>query len=65
MTNVRELRLSYTPAERRWRLRLLTLAGSLIGTSPGAGIVIPFEPEDVDGLVQILRAFVAGARGAS
>ena len=63
MTNVRELRLGYASGEHRWSLRLVTLAGALIGTSPGAGIVVPLEPEDVDGLLQVLRAFVAGARG--
>lgn len=62
MTNVRELRLSYASEDGRWRLRLVTLAGALIGTSPGAGIIVPLEPDDVDGLMRVLRAFVAGPR---
>jgi len=65
MTNVRELRLSHERGQGRWSLRLVTLAGALIGTSPGSAIVVPLEPEDVDGLMQILRALPAGARGTA
>jgi hypothetical protein len=61
MTNVRELELSWSASERWWRLRLLTLAGALIGTSPGAAVAVPLEPEDVEGLLMVLRAFRAGS----
>jgi hypothetical protein len=64
MTNVRELVLSWSAAGRSWRLRLVTLAGALIGTSPGAAVAVPLEPEDVEGLLRILRAFRAGAKAA-
>ena len=59
MTNVRELVVSWSRARQTWRLRLVTLAGALIGTAPGTGITVPMEPEDVAGLLQILRAFKA------
>ena len=58
MTGIQDLRLTWTPDERRWWLRLQTLAGALIGTAPGSSIAVPLEPDDVDGLLQILRAFV-------
>jgi hypothetical protein len=63
MTNVQELVLSWSAANRSWRLRLVTLAGALIGTSPGAAVAVPLEPEDVDGLLVVLRAFRTGAAG--
>jgi hypothetical protein len=63
MTNVRELRLGWSADERRWRLGLTTLAGALIGTSPMTSVAVPLEPEDVEGLVEIARAFRAGAKG--
>src|SRR5207237_10869207 len=44
MTNVRELRLGYASGEHRWLLRLVTLAGALIGTSPGPGSAVPLQP---------------------
>ena len=40
-----------------WRLRLVTLAGAVIGTGPGAAIPVPLEPDDVKGLLAVLRAF--------
>lgn len=64
MTNVRELSCGWSASERRWRLRLVTLAGALIGTSPVAAVAVPLEPEDVDGLLAVLRAFKAGAAGS-
>lgn len=64
MTNVRELTIAWSSADRRWTLRLVTLAGALIGTAPGSAIPIGLEPEDVDGLLAVLRAFVRGARDA-
>jgi hypothetical protein len=57
MTGIQDLRLTWTPDERTWRLRLQTLAGALVGTAPGSSIAVPLEPDDVDGLLQILRAF--------
>jgi hypothetical protein len=63
MTNVRELEVAWTVSDRRWRLRVETLAGALIGTSPGHAVAVPLEPEDVEGLLQILRAFARGASG--
>lgn len=64
MTSVVELALAWSPADRHWRLRLVTLAGALIGTSPGAAVAVPLEPEDVEGLLVVLRAFKAGAAGS-
>jgi hypothetical protein len=63
MTNVRELRLDWSADARRWRLELTTLAGALIGTSPMTSVAVPLEPDDVEGLVEILRAFRAAAGG--
>ena len=63
MTNVRELSLAWSAGERRWRLRLITLAGALIGTSPLTSVAVPLEPDDGEGLILILRAFLAGAAG--
>jgi hypothetical protein len=45
-------------------LRLATLAGSLIGTAPGSWVAVPMEPEDVRGLLQILRALSVAAASA-
>jgi len=59
MTGIQELRLTWSPDERRWTLRLQTLAGALIGTAPGSSIAVPLEPDDVDGLLQILRALLS------
>ena len=64
MTNVRDLELSWSASEQTWRIRLVTLAGALIGTSPGAAITVPLEPEDVSGLLALLRGFVAAASGS-
>jgi hypothetical protein len=57
MTGIQDLQLAWAPEEGRWTLRLQTLAGALVGTAPGSSIAIPLEPDDVDGLLQILRAF--------
>ena len=57
MTGIQDLRLAWTPEDRRWRLRLQTLAGALVGTAPGSSIAVPLEPDDIDGLLRILRAF--------
>ena len=57
MTGIQDLRLTWSPDERRWTLRLQTLAGALIGTAPGSFIAVPMEPDDVDGLLRILRGF--------
>jgi hypothetical protein len=57
MTNVRQLVVSWSAAESIWRLRLVTLAGAVIGTAPGAAISVPLEPDDVKGLLAVLRAF--------
>jgi hypothetical protein len=57
MTNVRDLVVSWSVAEATWRLRLVTLAGAVIGTSPGAAIAVPLEQDDVIGLLAVLRAF--------
>jgi hypothetical protein len=57
MTSVQDLAVSWRPNERMWELRLQTLAGSMIGTAPGSSIAVPFEPEDVSGLLLVLRAF--------
>jgi hypothetical protein len=61
MTNVRALTLTWSVSDGRWRLSLTTLAGALIGTSPGASVAVPLEAEDVDGLLAVLRAFRDGA----
>jgi hypothetical protein len=61
MTNVRELGVSWSLARQEWTLRLVTLAGALIGTSPGAWITVPLEPEDLRGLLGILRGFKKAA----
>ncbi len=61
MTGIQDLRLEWTPERRTWRLRLQTLAGGLIGTAPGSSIAVPMEPDDVRGLMQILRALRKGA----
>jgi hypothetical protein len=65
VTSVQELVLSWSAADRSWRLRLVTLAGALIGTSPGAAVAVPLEPEDVQGLLGVLRAFRKGAKPAA
>ena len=57
MTGIQDLRLTWAPEEGRWTLRLQTLAGALVGTAPGSSIAVPLGPDDVDGLLQILRAF--------
>jgi hypothetical protein len=57
MTSVQALAVSWRPPEARWDLRLQTLAGAMIGTAPGSSIAVPFEPEDVTGLLEVLRAF--------
>jgi hypothetical protein len=57
MTGIQDLRLTWAPDEQRWRLRLQTLAGALVGTAPGSSIAVPMEPEDIEGLLRILRAF--------
>lgn len=57
MTSVQELALSWRPHEGIWELQLQTLAGAMIGTAPGSSIAVPFEPEDVSGLLLVLRAF--------
>ena len=59
MTSVQDLTVSWRPHEAAWTLRLRTLAGSMIGTAPGSSISVPFEPNDVRGLLIILRAFRA------
>lgn len=59
MTGIQDLRLTWSPDERRWQLRLQTLAGALVGTAPGSSIAVPLEPEDVDGLLRILRGFLS------
>ncbi len=59
MTGIQDLRLTWSPDERRWTLRLQTLAGALVGTAPGSSIAVPLEPEDVDGLLRILRGFLS------
>jgi hypothetical protein len=61
MTGVQDLLLAWTPGDRRWKLRLQTLAGALVGTAPGSSIAVGLEPEDIEGLLQVLRAFRAAA----
>ena len=61
MTGVQDLRLTWEPRHERWTLRIHTLAGALIGTAPSSAIAVGFEPEDVDGLLRVLRAFRAAA----
>ena len=58
MTNVSSLTVLRTPETLSWRLELRTLAGALIGTGPGSSVAIPLEPEDVEGLLAVLRALV-------
>ena len=43
MTNIQRLVLRWVPAEGTWRLRVETLAGALIGTSPGASVAVPMH----------------------
>jgi hypothetical protein len=57
MTSVLELTIQWEARRHAWRLRLRTLAGSLIGTSPSTWVAVPFEPEDLSGLFGVLRAF--------
>ncbi len=61
MTGVQGLRLTWEPGDGRWTLRVHTLAGALIGTAPSSAIAVGFEPEDVDGLLRLLRAFRTAA----
>jgi hypothetical protein len=58
MTNVGSLTVLRTPETSSWKLELRTLAGALIGTGPGSSVAIPLEPEDVEGLLAVLRALV-------
>lgn len=57
MTSVQDLSVAWSPPDGRWHLRLQTLAGSMIGTAPGSSIAVPFEPDDIRGLLKVLRAF--------
>jgi len=57
MTSLQDLSVAWSPGDGRWDLRLQTLAGSMIGTAPGSSIAVPFEADDIRGLVRILRAF--------
>lgn len=63
MTNVRELILTWSASGSAWKLRLVTLAGAVVGTSPGAAITVRLEPEDCSGLIAILRSFRSAAAG--
>jgi hypothetical protein len=65
MTSVQELTMEWRPRSHAWRLRLRTLAGALIGTSPSTWVAVPFEPEDLDGLFGTLRAFRRAATEAT
>jgi hypothetical protein len=64
MTNVASLEAGWDAAAGAAHLRLTTLAGALIGTTPTSSIAVPLEPEDVRGLLGILRALAASAREA-
>jgi hypothetical protein len=64
MTGVQDLRLSWEPMRSRWSLRLQTLAGALIGTAPSSAIAVGLEPEDVAGLLEVLRALRRAAFSA-
>jgi hypothetical protein len=57
MTNVVSLEAWRGAGHRAAGLRLTTLAGALIGTTPTSAVAVPMEPEDVQGLLRILRAF--------
>jgi hypothetical protein len=61
MTNVASLEARWDSSQATARLRLITLAGALIGTTPTSSVAIPLEPEDVRGLLQILRALAIAA----
>jgi hypothetical protein len=63
MTSVQSLILRWAPPQRRWLLRLETLAGALVGTSPGASVAIPIEPDDREGLLKILQGLKSAAGG--
>ncbi len=62
MTNVVALQARWHTKERTGRLRLTTLAGALIGTSPTTSVAVPLEPEDVEGLLRILAAVSAAVQ---
>lgn len=62
MTHVGALEATWDPARGMAHLRLVTLAGALIGTTPTTSVAIPLEPEDVTGLLRILAALRDGAR---
>jgi hypothetical protein len=61
MTNVVSLEARWDAARATARLRLTTLAGSLIGTTPTSSVAVPLEPEDVRGLLKLLRALARAA----
>lgn len=63
ITSIQDLTVRWSPDGHAWTLRLVTLAGALIGTAPGSSIVVPFEPEDLTGLLTMLRAFRQAAAG--
>ncbi|MFL5796984.1 MAG: hypothetical protein ACJ77A_03505 [Actinomycetota bacterium] len=63
MTNVVSLEARWDASRGTARLRLATLAGAMIGTTPTSSVAVPMEPEDVRGLLLILRS-LSGAASA-
>jgi hypothetical protein len=63
MTSVQRLTIGWGASESTWRLRLESLAGAIIGTGPSLPTAVPLEDDDVQGLLQILRALTAATRG--
>jgi hypothetical protein len=61
MTNVESLEARWDATRGLAVLRMTTLAGALIGTTPGSAVAVPLEPDDVEGLLRILRGLARAA----
>jgi hypothetical protein len=63
MTSVQVMTLAWESADHRWKLHMETLAGAVIASGPLMPILVPLEPDDVEGILTVLRSFVATCRG--